>query len=92
MAGELYASQFIVWLSGEVTRQHLFDLTACEWYNTHVVVEGEHAQDAARIAALIPDSEAHQAAVWRGAQGMDRALRAFLDNLQRRYGLCTAQP
>lgn len=85
MAGEIFAAQFDEWLGGEFARQQELDLSGCTWYNVHDELEREHADDSTELAGLVPDSDAHRAAVWRGAKGIDAALRSFLDAMSHKY-------
>lgn len=85
IAGEVYGSQFVAWLGGELARQSLVGPSALPWFAAHETVESEHAEDSSAIGELVADLPARREAVWRGALGMDWVLKSFLDDLHRRY-------
>lgn len=87
IASEICAEQIQLCLGHEVRRQNLIEASALTWLTLHEELEVEHAEEALVIANLIPNSDAVLNAVWRGAEGMHKAITTFLDDL---YRICFA--
>jgi heme oxygenase-like protein len=85
MAGEVYGSQFFAWLGEALARQSRVDTYSLDWFGAHETLEIEHAGDSAVIGEFLDDEPARRESIWRGALGIDWAIKSFLDDLHRRY-------
>jgi pyrroloquinoline quinone (PQQ) biosynthesis protein C len=81
IVAEIFAKKMDRCLGDEIRRQDLVAPEALRWLEIHEVLEVDHAEDSASLAALVPDQGDALAATWRGARELWDAMWGFLDDV-----------
>ncbi|MEY2933117.1 MAG: hypothetical protein RL033_3866 [Pseudomonadota bacterium] len=83
IVAEIFAKKMDSCLGDEIRRQNLVAPEALRWLEIHEVLEVDHAEDSASLAALIPEEGYALSATWRGARGLWDAMWGFLDDVEQ---------
>jgi hypothetical protein len=81
IVAEIFAKKMDRCLGDEIRRQNLVSADALRWLEIHEVLEVDHAQDSASLAALVPEQGDQLAATWHGARELWEAMWGFLDDV-----------
>ncbi len=79
---EVFGKQVDTFVAEQFARQKQVAGDTLEWLDLHTVLEVDHADDSAEIAALIPTGEAEEAAL-AGAEHIANASRRFFAEMYR---------
>ena len=80
---EIYGKQVDCLMGSLFRRQTEVGGDDTKWLRLHEALEVDHADDSLELANLVPDDPAVIDAVWRGAEGVVTASRAYFDALYR---------
>jgi hypothetical protein len=81
IVAEIFAKKMDICLGDEIRRQNLVAPEALRWLEIHEVLEIDHAEDSASLAALVPEQGDELEATWRGARELWEAMWGFLDDV-----------
>ncbi|MGE0321359.1 MAG: iron-containing redox enzyme family protein [Polyangiaceae bacterium] len=79
---EVFGKQVDTFVAAQFARQKQVAGHTLEWLDLHTVLEVDHADDSAEIAALIPEGEAEEAAL-AGAEHIANASNRFFAEMYR---------
>lgn len=79
---EVFGKQVDTFVAEQFARQKQVAGNTLEWLDLHTVLEVDHADDSAEIAALIPEGEPEDAAL-AGAEHIANASRRFFAEMYR---------
>jgi DMATS type aromatic prenyltransferase len=80
---EVYGKEVDTLMGAQFRRQSEVGGDDTMWLRLHEALEVDHAGDSLELAELVPDDPQIVAAVWRGAEGVVAASRAYFDALYR---------